>query len=192
MAWRAEDLMHIALFDDGGRLSSRIATRPPSLRTMARSWVMNSSAMPRRSLQIGEQGEDLRLDGDVQGGGGFVGDQDVGLERQRHGDHHPLTLAAGQFVRQSGEAAIGFRQTDQAEKFQHPRALGRAGNAGVDFEHFANLLLDIVEGIERGHGFLEHHADAVAADARAASPSGAPTISVPLNRMLPAGWDAGG
>ena len=46
-------------------------------------------------LDIGEQGEDLRLDGDVQRGRRLVGDQQVRPVGQRHGDHHTLALSAG-------------------------------------------------------------------------------------------------
>ena len=50
-------------------------------------------------LHVGEQRQDLGLDRHVERGGGLVGDQDVGAVGQRHGDHHPLALAAGELVR---------------------------------------------------------------------------------------------
>ncbi|GAA4982808.1 hypothetical protein GCM10025734_04320 [Kitasatospora paranensis] len=50
------------------------------------------------ALDLREEVEDLRLHGDVQGGGGFVGDEDVGLAHQRHGDHGALAHAAGELV----------------------------------------------------------------------------------------------
>ena len=55
------------------------------------------------ALQVGEQRQDLRLDGDVERGRRLVGDQDVRIVGERHGDHHALALAARQFVR------IGYR-----------------------------------------------------------------------------------
>ncbi len=42
--------------------------------------------------QVGEQVEDLGLDGDVEGRGRLVGDEQVGLAGERHRDHHPLAL----------------------------------------------------------------------------------------------------
>ncbi|MDT4844099.1 hypothetical protein FQZ97_780420 [compost metagenome] len=45
-------------------------------------------------LYILDQAQDLRLRRNVQRGRGLVGDQHVRLQRQRHGDHHPLALAA--------------------------------------------------------------------------------------------------
>ena len=42
--------------------------------------------------------EDLRLDGDVEGCGGLVGDEEFRLAGQGHGDHDPLAQAAGELV----------------------------------------------------------------------------------------------
>ncbi len=50
-------------------------------------------------LQVLEQRKDLRLHGDVERGGGLVGDQEIGLVGERHGDHHALALAAGELMR---------------------------------------------------------------------------------------------
>ena len=60
---------------------------------------MNSSDMPSRSLQLAEQVEDLRLDGDVERRGRLVGDQELGIAGERHGDHDALAHAAGELVR---------------------------------------------------------------------------------------------
>ena len=50
-------------------------------------------------LHLGQQLEDLRLDGHVERGGRLVGDQQLGVAGQRHGDHHALAHAAGELVR---------------------------------------------------------------------------------------------
>ena len=42
------------------------------------------------ALQIADQVEDLRLNCDVESGGRFVGDEQIGIARQGHGDHGPL------------------------------------------------------------------------------------------------------
>jgi hypothetical protein len=42
--------------------------------------------------------EDLVLDRDVEGGGGLVGDEHIGLVGKGHGDHDPLLLTAGKLV----------------------------------------------------------------------------------------------
>jgi len=48
--------------------------------------------------EIGEEVEDLALDADVEGAGGFVADDEAGLEGERTGDADALALAAGELV----------------------------------------------------------------------------------------------
>ena len=52
------------------------------------------------ALQVAQQLQHLALHGDVECRRRLVGDQHVGLERQCHGDHHPLAHATGEFVRE--------------------------------------------------------------------------------------------
>ena len=68
---------------------------------------------PELRPELLEQGQDLRLDGDVERGGGLVGDQEVGLVGQRHGDHDALPLAARELMRIGVEAAFGVGQPHQ-------------------------------------------------------------------------------
>ena len=58
-------------------------------------------------LELQQELEDLRLDGDVERRGRLVGDEQVGLVGERHGDHHPLPLAARELMRIAGEPALG-------------------------------------------------------------------------------------
>ncbi|RMS50537.1 hypothetical protein ALP65_04624 [Pseudomonas aeruginosa] len=115
-------------------------------------------------LQVLEQIEDLQLDGDVERGGRFVGDQQLRLAGQGHGDHHPLPLAAGEFVWIGFQALGRLGDADQLEQFENSRAGLGATQALVQGEDLGELLLDGMQRIERGHGFLEDHGDAVAAD----------------------------
>ena len=55
--------------------------------------------MPSSLLKLADQLEDLRLDGDVERGGRFVGDQQLRAAGERHRDHHALAQAAGELVR---------------------------------------------------------------------------------------------
>ena len=57
------------------------------------------------ALQLGEQVQDLRLDGHVERGGGLVGDDQGRRAHQRHGDHHALAQAARELVGVLLEAA---------------------------------------------------------------------------------------
>ena len=115
-------------------------------------------------LELRQQLEDLRLDGDVERGGGLVGDEQVGLVGKRHGDHHALTLAAGELMRIAVEPALGIVDADLIEQIEHALARGAIGKPTVDLQHLADLPLDRVQRIERGHRLLEDHRDLVAAD----------------------------
>ena len=75
------------------------ATRSAISATTPRSWVISTTAEPnslRRSL---DQLQDLGLDGHVERGRRLVGDQQVGVARERHRDHHALAHAARELVR---------------------------------------------------------------------------------------------
>ena len=75
------------------------ATRCAISATTARSCVISSIDMPRLALQFAQQIEYLRLDRDVERGGRLVGDQQLGIARERDRDHHALLHAAGQLER---------------------------------------------------------------------------------------------
>ena len=68
--------------------------------------------------QVHHQVEDLRLDGDVERGRGFVGDQQARPAGQRDGQHDALALAAGQLVRIVAHAPRGRRDADLLQHLQ--------------------------------------------------------------------------
>ena len=120
----------------------------------------DGSAVP--GLQLLEQLQDLRLSRDIERGGWFVGDDQRRLQRQRHGDHHPLALATGQFVRVAREDALGFRQAHVAEHLDDALAAFAGAQLGVDLDDLVCLAPDRHQRIECDHGFLEDHGDAAA------------------------------
>ena len=63
-------------------------------------------------LELREQLEDLGLHGHVERGRRLVGDEQVGVERERHRDHHTLAHAAGELVRIRVDALLGARDAD--------------------------------------------------------------------------------
>ncbi len=67
---------------------------------------------PPFRLDLPQQIEDPRLNRHVDGGGRLVGDEERGVAREGHRDHHPLLHAAGQFVRVLIEAALGIADAD--------------------------------------------------------------------------------
>ena len=93
-------------------------TRSASLRTMPRSWVMNSIDMPSRACMSFSSLQDLRLHGDVERRGRLVGDQQIRLVGERHRDHHALALAAGQLVRIARQPPVRIGNADLRQQFE--------------------------------------------------------------------------
>jgi hypothetical protein len=71
---------------------------------------------PALALDAREQRQDLRPDADVEGGDRLVGDDELGLGRQRAGDADALPLAAGELVRQAVEERLGGREADVGQQ----------------------------------------------------------------------------
>ena len=80
--------------------------------------------------QVHHQVEDLRLDGDVERGGGFVGDQQARAAGERDRQHHALALAAGELVRIVAHAARGRGDADLLQHLQRA-GIERALRTGV-------------------------------------------------------------
>jgi hypothetical protein len=113
---------------------------------------------------VGQQLEDLRLHRHVERGGRLVGDQEVRLVRQRHRDHHALALAAGELVRVGAEPRGGIADADLGQELDDAFARGGPTHAAVQHQDLADLPLDRVQRIERGHRLLEDDRDVVAAE----------------------------
>ena len=135
-----------------------------------------------------EQVEDLRLDRHVERGRRLVGDQHLGLERQRHRDHRPLpharrrTRAGSASTRRSGVGdADRVEQLDRRARAPRPRRCRAVGPDRLD-----DLVADPVDGVERGHRVLEDHRDPLAAHLAAArlSLSVDQLLAVELHRAL--------
>ena len=115
-------------------------------------------------LQLGDQLEDLCLDGDIQGRGGLVGDQQLGFVDQRHGDHHPLAHAAGKLVGKVVDGRLGVAYAYLRQQLQRPGpGLGRRHLAVVE-QRLHQLLADGHIRIQAGHRILEDHGDIATAN----------------------------
>ena len=115
-------------------------------------------------LQFDDELQDLRLDRDVERGCRLVGDQERRAAHQRHRDHRALAQPARQF---EGIAAPGALRVGKADQPQHVGGqLFRLGgaHAAVQFERFADLVADRVQGRQGAHRLLEDDRDPAAAD----------------------------
>jgi len=115
-------------------------------------------------LQLGKQVEDLGLDRHVEGRGGLIGDQHLGVAGEGDGDHHPLLHAAGELEGIFGEASAGVGDAHRGKQ-----ALGLvpgrlAVEAAVADQHLADLVADRHDRIEAGRRLLEDHRQMIAAD----------------------------
>ncbi len=124
---------------------------------------MNSIAMPSRFCRSLSSVEDLRLHGDVERGGGLVGDQEIGLVGERHRDHHALALTAGELMRIARKPRLRFGNADLVEQFERARPRLRSRQPLMQQQRLADLLLDGVQRIQRRHRLLEDDRDPVAA-----------------------------
>ena len=105
-------------------------------------------------LDLGEELQNLRLDGDVQRGDGLVGDEQLGFECERACDANALALAAGELVRIAlGGARV---QLNELEKRFHALAGGIARMALCQHS-LGDDVADAMAGIERRVRILEYH-----------------------------------
>lgn len=109
--------------------------------------------------------KNLRLDGDIQGGGRFVRDHDRGLAGESHCNDDTLAHAAGKLMGVFSDPDFRRGDADLAEHIN--RHLERLLSVGGDMQkkNLAQLSADRLDRIEGGHRLLEDHADAAAADA---------------------------
>ena len=114
-------------------------------------------------LELLHELEDLGLDGDVEGRGGLVGDQDVGLAGERHGDHDALAHAAGVLVRILLHALLGVVDAHEAQHLDGAVPRLPLVAVGVERDGLDELMPDGIGGVQRGHRILEDDRDLVAA-----------------------------
>ena len=115
-------------------------------------------------LQAAQQVEDLRLDRDVERGGRFVGDQQLGIARQRHADHRALPHAAGQLVRIGAGARVPDRGCRPARSISIARCQAAARDvAAMQAHRLGDLLAHGEHRVQRGHRILVDHRDVAAA-----------------------------
>ena len=105
-----------------------------------------NEAEPEFAHELGEQVEDLGLDGDVEGGDGFVGHDDARFEGEGASDGDALALAAGEFVRVFREAAGG--DADEGGEFGDARGDVSGGAEAVNAQRLGEGFADAEAGIE--------------------------------------------
>ena len=116
------------------------------------------------ALQVAEQLQDLGLNGDIQGGGGLVGDDQSRAPREGDRNVDALCHAAGDLVRVQLEDAFRVGDLHLLEQFTCARFEGRWAHRLVPGDHFSQVAVDRVSGVEAAQGVLGDIADPAAAD----------------------------
>ena len=116
------------------------------------------------ALQTPQQVEDRRLRRHVEGGGGFVRDQEAWFGDECHRDHGALALAAGQLEGIAMEALRRLRHADMAEHFDGLLRRLLLSQPAMQPQRFDDLVADGVERRQEAHRFLVNQADGAAAD----------------------------
>lgn len=114
--------------------------------------------------QLAEQGRELDHQNRVEGGEGFVGDDERRTAGERHGDEHTLPLAAAQLMRIGGTEA---RRRAQAGELKQPLDFGAKfapGGGPMRAHHFRHLIARAQYGIQGQQRVLRDERDAAAAD----------------------------
>src|SRR5215831_6734164 len=94
------------------------------------------------ALQIEDNVEDLRLDGDIERGRRLVGDQHFRIAGERHRDHGALTHAAGKLVRILMRALLRLRNTCEPQHVHRLLPSLPAGRPLVRLHRFRDLAAD--------------------------------------------------
>ncbi len=183
LARRLEHLAHGAALDDAAAMHDRdpigdVGDHAEIVRDQ-------QQAHAGLGLELLQQLEDLRLHGDVEGGRGLVGDQDVRAQRERHRDHDPLPLAARELMGVVVDAPRRVGNPDMLE--QRDRALlgGAPAHRPVRPQRLLDLKPDRVDRIEMRERVLKDDRDPLAIDP---APLGRAHLQkiFPLEQDLPA------
>jgi hypothetical protein len=98
-------------------------------------------------LQLFEEREDLRLDGDVERGRRFIRDEEVGLVGERNRDHDPLTLPPRELVGIAVQACPRVRNPHLLKELKRAPASRLSGQSLMQEERLADLLFNGMQRI---------------------------------------------
>src|SRR5579864_2978782 len=157
-----EDLLGGSLLDDLARVHDEHALAQAG----DDSEVVGDENDRRTGLlvEVAQQLEDLRLHGHVECGRGLVGDQQVGLVREAHGDHGALTHPATELMREVVDTALSIRDTHLPEQIDAPAFNIVVGDLVVGVHRLVDLITDAEHRVQRAQGVLEDHGDVATAD----------------------------
>ena len=113
-------------------------------------------------LQRPQQIENVGLHGHVEGRGGLVGDDHLGVAGKGHGDHHTLPHTTRQLVGVLLDAPLRIRDTDGFEQVDRLLPGDLTVCDVVHLHRLGELLADLDDRVQGSHRLLENHGDAIA------------------------------
>ncbi len=117
-----------------------------------------------RGSEFAQQMQDLRFQRHIKGGGHLVGDEQIWLGQQAHGDCNALAHAAGELKRIAVELARGVGNADAVQGIDSLGPLLRFRQRLLTVLNIQHVLADAAHRVERGHRVLKDHGDAGAAN----------------------------
>ena len=117
----------------------------------------------RLALQLLQKGQDLRLHSDIERRGRLIGDQHIGPQRQRHGDHQPLPLPARELMRiflRRRRRILNADLFQQGQRF----TLGIGARGAMHHQRLLNLPADGVDRVQMAQRILKDHRNPLAVD----------------------------
>ncbi len=119
---------------------------------------------PHAFLQPTNELEHLLLHRHIQGRGRLVGNQQLRLIGQRHGNHHPLPLPSGELMRVGVQPLLRMGNLHLFKQLNHTTTGLHPAESLMQEQHFAQLFFDRVQRVEAGHRLLKDHADVVSSN----------------------------
>lgn len=163
MLRREQDFVGGTFFDDAAGVHHRDAVG--NLGDNAEIVGDKEQAQVHFAAEAIEEFENLFLDGDVEGGGWFVRNQELRASSKGHGDHRALAQTAGELMRILASAIFGFGHGGLFERSDDAAMQQLSGNLRlVGEDRFFDLRADAKDGVERGHRLLKNHGDFATAD----------------------------
>ena len=168
VAGPGQDLLRRALLDDDARVHHGDALRDGGDRADVVADHDDRQAEARH--EVPQKIEHLRLDRDVERRRRLVGDEELGLARERHRDQDALAHPARKLMRVARLHPLRipdlhlFEQLPAAAAELSARGRRPAQRPGMGNEHVRELPPDREERVQVGHRILEDHGDLHAAD----------------------------
>ncbi len=108
-------------------------------------------------LQILQEVDHLGLDGNIEGGNRFIGDDEFRFHRQGAGNADPLTLSTTEFMRIS--LGVLRLQADLFKELIHPFLTGFPPRQPMGINPLGNDIPYPHAGVQGGVGILKDHLD---------------------------------